>query len=166
MTGTETVAGVTQVGTPLAILSISPSAPVVRAILLPTRVIPVPKVRTDSLELKVFQSVAESAPVVVEFARSIPNTPVVLLYVSGPRAESAVSQILFATVPERERRSVLVVARSPESVAISHTAVARFELVVAREPERVQIFAVFVVICPESVMRAPERAACARVSVK
>jgi hypothetical protein len=79
MTGTETVAGVTQVGTPLAILSISPSAPVVRPIVFPARVIPVAKVRTDSLELKVFQSFEESAPEVVEFARSIPNTPVVLL---------------------------------------------------------------------------------------
>jgi hypothetical protein len=113
--------------------------------LFPIRVTPVPKVSIFSLLLKVFQSVAESAPVVVVFAILIPNTPVVLLYVSGPRAESAVSPILFATVPERERRS---------------------EFVVTSDPERIQIFAVFVVICPESVMRAPESASCARRSVK
>jgi hypothetical protein len=77
-----------------------------------------------------------------------------------------VSPILFATVPERERRSVLAVTRSPENVEISHTAVARFELVSISDPERLQILAVFVVICPESVIRAPERASCARVSVK
>jgi hypothetical protein len=124
----------------------------VSPILFPIRVTPVPKVRTDSLELKVFQSVAERAPVVVVFAMLIPNTPVVLLYVSGPRAESAVNQILLATVPERVERLLLVVARDPESEKI-------FEFVAVRLPERVHIL-------PVSVFTVPERAFCARVSVK
>jgi hypothetical protein len=122
-------------------------------------VIPVPKVRTDSLELKVFQSIAESAPVVVEFARSIPNTPVALLYVRGPRAERAVSPILFATVPESERRSEFVVASDPERVAI-------FPIAVARLPERVPMLPESVLILLPMFAREPERASCARRSVK
>jgi hypothetical protein len=60
-----------------------------------------PNMRAACLLLKVLQSVVESAPVVVELAVEMPNTPVVLLYVSGPRAESAVSPILVASAPER-----------------------------------------------------------------
>lgn len=60
-----------------------------------------PNVRADCLLLKIFQSVPVSAPVVVELAVEIPNTPVVLLYVSGQFAESAVSPILVAMAHER-----------------------------------------------------------------
>jgi len=96
--------------------------------------------------LKVFQSVAERAPVVVELAVRRENTPVRLLYVRGQRAERAVSPIFVATVvvrvarepeivftvPESEVRLELVVARLPESEVT-------FEFVVARFHERVAI---------------------------
>ena len=89
--------------------------------------------------MNVFQSVDERAPVVVELAVRIPNTPVRLLYVSGHTAERAVSPILVATVdervasdPEREDTFELVVVRLVFVVA-------RLELVVARLPERVVI---------------------------
>jgi hypothetical protein len=66
---------------------------------------------------------------------------------------------LFATVPESDRRSVFVVAKNPERVAISNTAVARLELVVASDPESTHILLPMFAIDPES-------ASCARVSVK
>jgi hypothetical protein len=50
-------------------------------------------VRVFCLPLNVFQSEEERAPVVVELAREIPNTHVVLLYVRGPFAKSEVSVI-------------------------------------------------------------------------
>jgi hypothetical protein len=65
-----------------------------------------------------FQSVADSAPVVVASDILIPNTPVELSYESGPSAERAVSPILFDTVPESDRRSEFVFASAPESVLI------------------------------------------------
>ena len=68
-TGTDTAAGVIQVGTPPDIERISPLEPRVRPIVFPTRVIHDMKVRTSSLLLKVFQSVRERAPVVVLLAR-------------------------------------------------------------------------------------------------
>ena len=80
--------------------------------------------------MKVFQSVDERAPVVVEFAVRIPNTPVRLLYVRGHTAERAVSPILVATVDER-------VERVPDNVDTVVVRFERFEFVVSREPERV-----------------------------
>mgnify|MGYP006338156791 CR=1 FL=1 len=74
-----------------------------------------------TLLLNIFQSVAESAPVVVEFAILIPNTPVRLLYVRGPSTEREVSDILVATTPLR-------VARLPERDEIFPVAVERFVL--------------------------------------
>mgnify|MGYP003463205181 FL=1 len=68
-TGTDTAAGVIQVGTPPDIERISPLEPRVRPIVFPTRVSHDMKVRTSSLLLKVFQSVRERAPVVVLLAR-------------------------------------------------------------------------------------------------
>ena len=106
--------------------------------------------------MKVFQSVDERAPVVVEFAVRIPNTPVRLLYVRGHTAERAVSPILVATVDERAERvperdvrlaeRPLTVPESqvrleeriltvPERVLRLLFVVARFELVVPRFPE-------------------------------
>ena len=146
-----------------------------------------PAEREPSLLLNVFQSVAERAPVVVELAMLMPNTPETLLYVSGQSAESEVRVILVATVPERvlrlpERVAMLdvFVAVCPERVEMFPVAVARFEfvvarllLVVAREPETVVMFVVFVVVCPERVamfpervFTVPERAFCALASVK
>ena len=87
--------------------------------------------------MNVFQSVDERAPVVVELAVRIPNTPVRLLYVSGHTAERAVSPILVATVDER-------VASDPDKLVTLLFVVARLELVVARLPERVDTL-VFVV---------------------
>jgi hypothetical protein len=111
-----------------------------------------------TLLLNIFQSVAESAPVVVEFAILIPNTPVRLLYVRGPSAEREVSDILVATTPlrvltvhEREVRFVFVVLRLPESVAIFPVAVARFVFVVERLPERLEIFISVTFTRPERV---------------
>ena len=69
VTGTDTAAGVIQVGTPPDIERISPLEPRVRPIVFPTRVSHDMKVRTSSLLLKVFQSVRERAPVVVLLAR-------------------------------------------------------------------------------------------------
>ena len=63
-------------------------------IVFPTLESPVLNVRTDSFELNVFQSVLERYPLVPVVACPIENTPVVLLYASGPDAESAVSPIL------------------------------------------------------------------------
>ena len=110
-----------------------------------------------SLLLNIFQSVAERAPVVVEFAVRIPNTPVRLLYVSGHTAERAVSPILVATVEVREAREperfvtlLLRVDTEPESEV-------RFELVVARFPERVEIVVLRVDTEPERDTRFPER---------
>ena len=68
-TGTDTAAGVIQVGTPPDIERISPLEPRVRPIVFPTRVSHDMKVRISSLLLKVFQSVRERAPVVVLLAR-------------------------------------------------------------------------------------------------
>ena len=101
------------------------------------------------LLLNVFQSVAERAPVVVEFAVRIPNTPVRLLYVSGHTAERAVSPILVATVdervarePERDVRLDERILTVPERLLRLLFVVVRLELVVARFPERVLMFAV------------------------
>ena len=69
VTGTDTAAGVIQVGTPPDIERISPLEPRVRPIVFPTRVSHDMKVRISSLLLKVFQSVRERAPVVVLLAR-------------------------------------------------------------------------------------------------
>ena len=82
--------------------------------------------------MKVFQSVAERAPVVVELAVRRENTPVRLLYVRGQRAESAVSPIFVATVVVRVAREPDTVLRFPESVDT-------LVFVVEREPERVAI---------------------------
>ena len=99
--------------------------------------------------MNVFQSVAERAPVVVEFAVRIPNTPVRLLYVSGHTAERAVSPILVATVdervatvPERDVRLEERILTVPERLLRLLFVVVRLELVVARFPERVLMFAV------------------------
>ena len=122
--------------------------------------------------MNVFQSVAERAPVVVEFAVRIPNTPVRLLYVSGHTAERAVSPILVATVdervervpdklvtllfvvarfelrvdtvPESEATVEFVVERLPESEVRFELVVARFVFVVVRVPESVEILDVLV----------------------
>jgi hypothetical protein len=102
--------------------------------------------------LNVFQSVDERAPVVVELAVRIPNTPVRLLYVSGHTAERAVSPILVATVDER-------VASDPDKLVTLLFVVARLELVVARLPESEAIFAVWVAIVDSAVVTRPERVA-------
>jgi hypothetical protein len=109
--------------------------------------------------LKVFQSIELKYPFVLVVACPIANTPVVLSYVSGPRAERLVSQILFDTVPESDRISVLVVESHPERVTISQVAVARFELVVMSDPESTHILLLMFAI-------VPERASCARLDVK
>jgi hypothetical protein len=101
--------------------------------------------RAPCLLLNVVQSVPVSAPVVVELAFQRENTPVVLLYERGQRAESEVSPIFVATTPERVERLALVVARFPERVDIFPVAVARLELVVARLVVRVAILPVAVV---------------------
>jgi hypothetical protein len=157
-------------------------------------VTPVSPLIDPTLLLNVFQSVAESAPVVVEFAILIPNTPVRLLYVRGPSTEREVSDILVATTPESvfteplsELRFAFVVTRLPESV---DTVVLRVEREPEREltlpervvkllksvatvPERVAILPVavarlefVVVILPVRPATVPERAFCARTSVK
>ena len=116
-----------------------------------------------NLLLNVFQSVDERAPVVVELAVRIPNTPVRLLYVSGHTAERAVSPILVATVDERVASDpdrlvtlVFVVARLPESEAIFAVWVAIVDSAVVTRPERVAILAfvvvLFVATVPESVL--------------
>ena len=92
--------GESQTGDHPDIESTSPLVPEMRLILLPTRVSPLLKVRRSEncpeillyiippvderevrliLLLKVFQSVGVRAPVVVEFAIAIPNTPEILL---------------------------------------------------------------------------------------
>jgi hypothetical protein len=53
---------------------------------------------TPTLLLNVVQSVPVSAPVVVEFAFQIENTPVVLLYERGQRAEREVRPILLLNI--------------------------------------------------------------------
>jgi hypothetical protein len=132
--------------------------------------------RAPCLLLNVFQSVPVSAPVVVEFAFQIENTPVVLLYERGPRAEREVSPIFVATTPERVARLALVRARLPERVFTVHervamlpvavarfvwrvtmfpVAVARLEFVVARLVVRVIMFIVFVAVWPERVAMLP-----------
>ena len=102
--------------------------------------------------MKVFQSVDERAPVVVEFAVRIPNTPVRLLYVRGHTAERAVSPILVATVDER-------VASDPEREDTFELVVVRLVFVVARLPESEAIFAVWVAIVDSAVVTRPERVA-------
>jgi hypothetical protein len=72
---------------------------VTRLILLPTLESPFEKLKAFSLLLNVFQSVAERAPVVVEFAIAIPNTPERLLYVRAQRTEREVRLIEFVTFP-------------------------------------------------------------------
>ena len=67
VTGETTAPGVIHVGIPPLIERTSQLAPRVRPIVFPTRVTPDIKVRTSSLPLKVFQSIGERAPVVVEF---------------------------------------------------------------------------------------------------
>ena len=120
-----------------------------------------------SLLLNVFQSVAERAPVVVEFAVRIPNTPVRLLYVSGHTAERAVSPILVATVdervarePEKEVRLEERILTVPERALRLLFVIVRLEFVVARLPERlvtllfvVARFVVRVAILPVAVAR-------------
>jgi hypothetical protein len=69
------------------------------------------------LLLNVIQSVPVSAPVVVELAVLIPNTPVVLLYVSGPSAEREVRLIFHENARKLagERAPVtLLLARARE----------------------------------------------------
>ena len=102
--------------------------------------------------LNILQSVAERAPVVVELAVRIPNTPVRLLYVSGHTAERAVSPILVATVEVR-------VASDPEREE-------RLEDRLATVPESVFTVPESVFILPVIVATVPLRAFCARVSVK
>ena len=68
LTGETTAPGVIHVGTPPLIERTSPLAQRVRPIVFPTRVTPDINVRTSSLLLKVFQSIGERAPVVVELA--------------------------------------------------------------------------------------------------
>jgi hypothetical protein len=130
-----------------------------------------PEIRLTLL-LKVIQSATERAPVVVEFAIAMPNTPVRLLYVSGQFAESDVSPILLATVPERE-------VRFPERVFTVAISVERFHESVFRFHERVEIFPVavarlalvvlrFVFVVarfPERVFMFPERVAIFPVAV-
>ncbi len=111
------------------------------------------------LLLNVFQSSTESTPVRDEEAVFIPNTPVVLLYVSGPFADRDVSPILVATTPER-------VARLPEIELIFPVAVLRFVFVVERFVVRVEIFPVAVAMLLFMIERDPERASCARGIVK
>ena len=98
------------------------------------------------------------------------NTPVVLLYEIAHVADRDVRLILFETtpereailpervlklertIPERERRFVLVRSREPERVLTLPERVKRF-------PERVAIFVVLVAICHERVETCPERVA-------
>ena len=103
-----------------------------------------------TLLLNVFQSIELNAPVVVELAILIPNTPERLLYVRGPSTEREVSDIFVATsplrvetvheseltVPERLTRfplSVLILPVTEESVPVIED---MFELIPAIVPER------------------------------
>ena len=119
------------------------------------------------------------------------NTPVVLLYEIAHVADRDVRLILFETIPEREailpervlklertipereRRFVLVRSREPERVLTLPERVKRF-------PERVAMFVVLIAVCHERVETCdervamfafipeivPERAFCALVLVK
>ena len=96
------------------------------------------------------------------------NTPVVLLYEIAHVADRDVRLILFETtpereailpervlklertIPERERRFVLVRSREPERVLTLPERVKRF-------PEREAILAVLVAVCHERVETCPER---------
>ncbi len=141
--------------------------------LLPTLESPFEKLRAFSLLLNVFQSVAERAPVVVEFAIAIPNTPERLLYVRGQRTERDVRDIFDATVAERETRepervdiSASEAVTRPESVSIlmvyPATVHEREEMV----HERVEILPVAVAMLASIIDIVPESAFCALVSVK
>jgi hypothetical protein len=121
--------------------------------------------RAPCLLLNVFQSVPVSAPVVVEFAFQIENTPVVLLYERGQSAESEVSPIFVATTPERVVRLALVSARLPERVFTIHERVAIFPVAVARLVVRVAMLELTPPRDPESVARFPERVAMFPVAV-
>lgn len=94
---------------PVSIHQVSVPIPTV----LPIRESQLLNVRIFSLLLKVFQSVAVSTPVVVIFALTIPNTPVRLLYVSGPVTQRA--DRARASVKYRLDHSVIleVVAENP-----------------------------------------------------
>jgi nucleoside diphosphate kinase len=110
---------------------------------------------TPTLLLNVVQSVPVSAPVVVELAFQIENTPVVLLYTSGQTAERDVREILVATTPERDARLAFVRARFHERVFTLPESVFTVVVKVARLPERVAIFAVLAAVCPERVAILP-----------
>ena len=71
----------------------------------------------------------------------IPNTPVLLLYVTGQFAERDVSPIFVATIPER-------VESLPERERISPVAVARFIWRFAMFPVAVAILELIVTSCP------------------
>jgi hypothetical protein len=149
--------------------SVAESAPVVVLLAsqmerpVPTRESPLAGVRIERapcLLLNVFQSIPVSAPVEVAFAFQIENTPVILLYERGPRAEREVSPILVATTPDRVERFVLVSARLPERVLTVHervamlpVAVARLVVSVAILPVAVARFVVSVAILPVAVAR-------------
>ncbi len=78
-----------------------------------------------TLLLKVDQSLPVIAPVVVEFAVFIANTPVRLLYMRGPFAERDVREILLATTQESVFRLPERLNTVPESERIFPVAVAR-----------------------------------------
>lgn len=88
------------------------------------RPLAVPAMRLTLL-LNVVQSIPVIAPVVVEFAIFIPNTPVKLLYVRGPFAESDEREILVATTHERVFRLPERLNTVPETERIFPVAVAR-----------------------------------------
>jgi hypothetical protein len=99
--------------------------------------------RKLTLLLKIFQSTPVIAPVVDEFAILIPNTPFVLLYVSGPFAE-------------RDRREILV-ARTHESVSMVVQRVLTVPERLNTVPERERKFVERVSTLPERLKREPER---------
>ena len=105
--------------------SVTERAPVV-VVLASARESPVPVIESPfgvpeinpSLLLNIVQSMPVSAPVVLILAFMIPNSPVPLLYVSGPLTESEVRLILELNVFQSATESdpvVLTDARPRES---------------------------------------------------
>jgi len=130
--------------------SVAESAPVV-VVLASPREIPLHAIESPfatpvirlTLLLKVVQSIQVIAPVVVEFAIFIPNTPVRLLYVTGPFAERDVREILVATTHERVFTVVERVFTEPERLNTVH--------------ERERKLVASVLTLPERLKRVPER---------
>jgi hypothetical protein len=190
VTGIETVPGLTQVTTPPEVERISPLAPGVIentpvVLLYPSGPLAESEVRFI-FELNVFQSIAESAPVLVEEAsareriwpeRESPFAlPRVTASCAAPwRAEIwpmsvdtapervardhdmvEIVMVLVAVCQERVAREVFVVARAPERASISMRIDETDHERVTRAQESVAMLALLTPTAPESVVTTHE----------